>query len=140
MPLYFGLSFTSLSIRNHSKNNLLFMIWIVLKHKKQEIFFFFSMQTLRAIVTLFFLNFFQSSFFDREFIPSQSYSFIKSLIFVILCRYLLISSWFSVTFTAYWKHLLSYLLIGFIVAFLFFIQSRESIYDPTQFRFILWNL
>ena len=33
--------------------------------------------------------------------------------------------------------LLSFLLMGFIIVFLFFIQSGESIYDPPQFRFIL---
>ena len=37
--------------------------------------------------------------------------------------------------TADWKHLLSFLLIGFIVVFLFFIQSGESIYDPQQLGF-----
>ena len=31
-------------------------------------------------------------------------------------------------------------MIGFIVAFLFFNQSEESICDPTRFEFILWNL
>ena len=49
-------------------------------------------------------------------------------------------SWFNTTVTAYWKHLLSFLLIGLIVAFLFFIQSGESTYNPPQFRFILWHL
>ena len=33
-----------------------------------------------------------------------------------------ISSWFKAIVTAYWKHLLSFLLLGSIVAFLFFIQ------------------
>ena len=57
---------------------------------------------------------------------------------VILCGTFLISSWFNATVTAYWKHLLSSLLLmGFIG---FFIQTGESIYDPPQFRFILWHL
>ena len=37
------------------------------------------------------------------------------------------------------EHLLSFLLIGCIVALLFFIQSGKSIYDPRQFEFILWH-
>ena len=45
---------------------------------------------------------------------------IKGLVAVILCWSVLISSWFKVTVTAYWKHLLSFLLTGFIVAFLIF--------------------
>ena len=40
--------------------------------------------------------------------------------------------------TAYWKHL-SPLLLWFIVASLLFIQSRESIYALTQFRFIFFE-
>ena len=38
--------------------------------------------------------------------------------------------------TAYQKYLSS-LLFGFIVAFSFFIQSAESIYDPPRLKFIL---
>ena len=51
-----------------------------------------------------------------------------------------ISSWFDAIVPAYWKRLLSFLLMGFIAAFLLFIQRGESIYDPPQFRFILWHL
>ena len=44
---------------------------------------FLVYKTLRAVVTLFFSNFFQLSFSDGKFIPSQLYLFIKGLIFVI---------------------------------------------------------
>ena len=88
-------------------------------------FFFFSIQNIKNIVTLFFSSFLQWSFFDGKFIPSQLYLFIKVLFFVILCRSFFISSWFNSTLTAYWKHLLSLLSIGFIVAFMFFIQSGD---------------
>ena len=104
------------------------------------IFSFLTYKTLRTIVTLFFSNFFQSSFSDGKSIPSQLYLFIKGLIFVILCGFFSISSWFNVTVTAYLKHLLSFLLMGFIVVFSFFIQSTESVYDPPRFGFILWYL
>ena len=40
----------------------------------------------------------------------------------------IVSSTFNVTVTAYWKHLLSFLLIEFVAASLFFIQTEESIY------------
>ena len=49
-------------------------------------------------------------------------------------------SWFNVTVIAYWKQLLYFLLMGFIAAFLFFIQSGKSIYDPPRLKFILWQL
>ena len=61
--------------------------------------------------------------------------FIKGLIFVILWGSSFIFSWFHLTVPACWKHLLSFLL-GFIVAFLFCIQSGESIYDAPWFGFI----
>ena len=48
-------------------------------------FSFLAYKTLRTIVTLFFSIFFHSFFSDGEFTPSQSYLFIKDLIFVILC-------------------------------------------------------
>ena len=58
----------------------------VLKHKQDIFFLFLAYKALKAIVTLFFPIFFQSSFSDEKFIPSQLYLFIKSLIFVTLCR------------------------------------------------------
>ena len=57
----------------------------------------------------------------------------KGLVFVIICGSFFISSWFYETVTAYWKHLLSFLLIGYIVAFLFFIQLGESMHDLPWF-------
>ena len=41
--------------------------------------------------------------------------------------------WFNATVKAYWKQLSS-LFFGFIVAFLFFNHSWESIYDATLFK------
>ena len=57
------------------------------------------MFTLRVIVTLFFSNFFQSTFSDRKFIPSHLYLFIKGLLFVIVSACFLISSSFAATVT-----------------------------------------
>ena len=73
-------------------------------------------------------------------IPSQLYFLIKGLVFVILSGCFSISSWFNSTAIVYWRHLLSFLLMGFIVFFVvvvFFSQSRESIYDPQRLKFIL---
>ena len=42
---------------------------------------------------------------------------MKGLISVILPEFVPISLWFNVTVATYWKHLLSFLLMGFIVAF-----------------------
>ena len=98
----------------------------MLKHK-QDIFFFFSIQNIEnncSIIPL---------------ILYQLYLVIKGLIFVILCGSFFISSWFNATVTGYWKYLLSFLLIGSIVSFLFCIQSGEFKYDSPRFRFILWH-
>ena len=62
---------------------------------------------------------------------------MNGFVFVILSRFFPISSWFNSTVIAYGKQLSSFLLIGFIVAFLFFSHSGESMYDPPLFRLIL---
>ena len=50
-----------------------------------------------------------------------------------------ISSQFNATVAAYWKHLSS-VLFGFVVAFFFFIQCGESIYESPRIKFTLWHL
>ena len=80
-------------------------------------FFFVSIQNINTNCYIIFLKFFLSF---SEFILSQLYFYIKDLIFVILRQSFLISSWFNATVITYWKHLTSFLLMGFIVAFLFF--------------------
>ena len=91
--------------------------------------FFLMYRILRAIVLLFFPNFFQSVFIDGKFIPSKLYLSTKGLIFAIGCGSFFNSSSFSVTFKASFFYQF-FLLMGFIVAFLYFIQLGESIYDP----------
>ena len=94
-------------------------------------------KTLRAIVILFFSNFFQSFFSDGKLISSELYLFIKGLIFVVLSGFFL----FLHDLTRLLQHIESiyylFLLMRFIAAFLYFSQSGESIYDPPQFGFIL---
>ena len=96
-------------------------------------FFFFSIQNIKSNYYIIFSNFTffsQSSSPDGIFIPSQLYLFMKDLIFVILCGSFLISTWFNVMVTAYWKHLLSFLLRRFIAAFLLFcfLSNQENLY------------
>ena len=81
----------------------------------------------RAIVGLFLSNIFQSSKLDRQFILSQLYLFINSLVFEILFVCDSISSKFDAMVAAYWKHLLSSI-FGLIVTFFFFTQFGESIH------------
>ena len=88
---------------------------------------FLTYNTLTAIVGLFFSNFSQLSFYDNWYvIDSFPVTFIyESLTFCLLCGCVSIISWFNGTVTAYWNYLSS--LTRFNVAFLFFIQSGESI-------------
>ena len=109
------------------KNNLLFTIWVMFWNIDRIYFIFFCMQTLRTIVSFLFFSFFPMVFFSWKFIPYQFYSFIKGLIFVILGGSFLISSWFNATVTSYSKHLSSFLLIRFIVAF-FVVYPIRRIY------------
>ena len=74
-------------------------------------------------------------------IKSPSWTAIKGLVVVILCGSILTSSWFKVIVTAYWKHLLSSLLMGFIVAFLFLMvfHRYKKLNLPNLFL-IVYNL
>ena len=82
-------------------------------------------KTIRAIVILFSSNFFESSFSGEKFIPSYLYLFIKGSFFVILSGIFLIFSWFKATVRAYLKHLLSFLMIRFVVAFFYIYPIRR---------------
>ena len=92
---------------------MLFKIWVMFWKTNRKHFSFSAYKTLRVFVTLFFSIFFQSPFSDGKCIPSQLYLFVKVFIFVILSGFFHIFhhdlKWL------YWKHLLTFLLIGFIV-------------------------
>ena len=60
---------------------------------------------------------------------SQLYLFINGLVFETLSGFHLIFLEFNATVAAYRKHLSS-TFFGFIVAFFFFFQSGESVYEP----------
>ena len=107
-----------------------------LKHK-QDIYFL----TYKAIATapLFFFNFFESSFSNGKYSFPVIIFIYKRFNFCYSFCIFFIFWWFNATVAVYWKHLLSFSLLGFIVAFLFFIQSGESIYNPPWFGFILWH-
>ena len=81
--------------------------------KPRYIFFFFSMQNI--------WNDWKIYYFPVIFIYKRFNACCSLWTFIV-------SSTFNVTITAYWKHLLSFLLIEFVAASLFFIQTEESIY------------
>ena len=63
-------------------------------------------------------------------------SFQKFLVFPIWSFPENAQCFFRAIVIVYWKHLLSFLLMGFIVAFLLIIQPGESSYDPPWFGFM----
>ena len=75
-----------------------------------------------------FSQFFRNHLFSGgKFSPSHLYLFIKGFIFVILSRFFPISSWFNMTVTAYWKHLLSFLVKNLLL-FCYFLSIHENWY------------
>ena len=111
------------------------MIWVIFWNIIRMNIFFFSIQNMKNNCYIIFLNFFPVifSWWKMYFLPLI---FIyKWFNFVVFCGFLFISFWFNATVPAYIKHLSTFLLPGFIVAFLFFIQSGESIYDPPWLGF-----
>ena len=90
--------------------------------QKQDVYIL-AHQISRAIVRLFFSHFFSINFF---------WWVIHSFLVIFIYKrfnfcYFLISSCFKVTVARYSKHLLSILLIGFTVAFLFW-SNPENLY------------
>ena len=99
----------------------------ILKHR-QDIFFSF----------LAYKNFFQSSI-------SGVYSFriiftYKMFIICYSSRCFLVSSWFNANVIAYWKYLLSFSFIGFIVAFFVFYPIWRIFIWSTSFKNFLLHL
>ena len=89
---------------------------------------FLTCTILESTVTLFFSHFSQASFYGEKFTPSHLYLFTKAFFinlfyksfdFYYLSRIFPISSWFNAYATAYLRHLLSFLWMGFIVTFCF---------------------
>ena len=56
----------------------------------------------------------------------HSFPIIKGLIFDIFSVFFSNFLWFNGILTAHWRHLLSFLLMGFIVAYLFFCPIRRN--------------
>ena len=93
----------------------------------------------KAIVLLFCSSFLQSFECEGNSMSFQILLLIKGLRLEILSGWWLIFWWFSAAAIAYWKHLWSLVFLGFIVTPLFFIHSRDLIYELLLFKLILWT-
>ena len=122
------------------KNNAFFTIWVMFSNINRIYFFFFSIQNIKRNCSIILSNIPRSSFSGGKLIPSQ---------LIYLWNVLFLSSFADLFFFLFphnltwllWhiESIYYFLLIGY-VTFPFFIQSRESIYDPPWFIFILWHL
>ena len=88
-------------------------------------FSFLAYKTLKAIVTLFFSQFFPIIFFWWKIYFFPAIFFVKALLFVILFGSFFISSWFSATVTEYWK---IFCLFYWWDLLLLFLSSQEHLY------------
>ena len=79
---------------------------------------FLMYNTLIAIVEVFLSDVSQPSFPDGMFVPFQLYVLTKGSFFLTLSVFFSVFWWFNATIATYWKHLLSFLLMVFIAAFL----------------------
>ena len=117
---------SSFSVWVHLKNTLFFTLWVMVWNLNLGKIYFFVLpyKTLRAIVRLIFLIFFSGNFFwwiisSFPFI----YIFLKVQFFLVFQNFNQFLHGYAGV-EAYWKHLLSFLLMGFIVAFFIFHQIR----------------
>ena len=114
-----------------------FIIWISFWNTWWIYFFFLNIQTIENNCWITFFESFPIFNFWWAIYSFHLQLFMNVLIFETLSGCDLIFSWINTILAAYWKHLwLSFL--GFIVAFFFFIQSWESMYEPPCLKSILW--
>ena len=107
---------------------MIFTIWAMFWNISSIYFFFFSIQDIKSNNYIIFLKFFSIIFFWWKIYPFPVIFIYKRFIFGYSLRiFFLIFSWFNATVTAYWKHLLSFFLIGFIVA-VCFLSNQENLY------------
>ena len=118
---------------------MLFKILVMFWNISRVSFSFSAYKTLRGIVTLFFWFFFQSCFSGGKFIPLQLCLFIKSVTFTNLCESFFISSWFYVIVTECSKHLLSFLLMEFVVALESGEENLYMIHHDSQLFYDTYN-
>ena len=84
--------------------------------------------TLKAIINLFFSNFFQPLFIDGQYIPLKLDSSKKGWMFDIRCESFLISLRSNMIFV--WKAFFIFFIYGINCCFFVFIQSGDSAYNP----------
>ena len=97
----------SFSVWNHYKNNSFFNIWVMFWNVGRTYFLIYSIKKLKAI-----FRFFSHFFFHLSF---QAVIFTYKRLFADL---FLISSQLNAPVAVFWKHLLSFWLMGFMVPFL----------------------
>ena len=119
------------------------MLFPVLSYalKRNQNFFYCSIQNIKSNCWIFFTIFFQSIFSDGKSFPSQLYLFIQGLIvcysFSIFSYFL----WLNPTAIVFWKYLWYFLLIGFIIAFSFLFNQKNlyMIHQDTDLFFDVCN-
>ena len=107
------------------------MLWVIFWNLGRIYFFFFSMCVTLSAIAINFLQFFQIIFCNL-FLSNHIY--FQKFQFFILSGCTLICSWFNAIVTAYCKHSLSFLLVGFTVAFCF-LCNQKSLYPAN----ICWS-
>ena len=115
----------------------------ILKHKQDiyiyiYIYIYILAQNIKSNCSIISLNSFPIIFADGKCIPSNLFIYKRFNLWFLVDVFL----FFHATVTAYWKYLLSFLLIGFIVAFLFllFLSNQENLYMINQNSDIFYDI
>ena len=101
---------------------MFFTIWVMLWNISR-------IQNIKSSYYIIFLKFFPIFFFWYKiyYFSVISIELYYGLIFAAYFRSFFTSSWFNAPVTACWKHILWFLLMGFIVAFCF-LFNQENLY------------
>ena len=126
------------TVSNNLQNYLIFTLKIMFRFSCKSYFFSIG-GTNNILRDNCFVQTFSSLLSVMEnLISFQLYLSIKGSIYDIFWLFFSMFWWFNATVKASWKQLSS-LLFRFIVAFLFFNHSGESIYDLLLFKPTFWR-
>ena len=113
-----------MSVWNYQKNNLFFMIRLILWNIRRIYYFFLIIQNIKGILFIIFLKISSNQLFLMEDLFLPVVFIYKNFNFWYFCGAFMIFSWFNATFTGYSDCFLCFLLIEFIIALFVFRTIR----------------
>ena len=123
------------SVWDHWNNNLFFTIWSLFWKIRMIYFCFFSIQNIKSICYIIFLDFFWITFFWWKVYSFQLYLFLQGLIFFIFY-----GSFHDLMWPLQRIENIYLFIDSIYLCFFYYYPIRRIYIWSTRFRFILWHL